>query len=364
MASSKQELENLIENLEGIKGRHTELISVYIPSGANIHTVANQIEAEKSTADNIKSKTTRKNVLDALESISRELKLYKKTPENGIAIFCGNISRKEGQIDIKLFVVEPPKKLGVRLYRCDQEFVLEPLKEMLEVDEVYGLVVMDRREATLGLLEGKQIKVLRKLTSGVPGKIRAGGQSSQRFERITEGMAKEFFRRIAEAMKEVYFDMPKLKGIILGGPIPTKEDFLKEGQLVTALKDKVIGMKDIGYVDEHGLELLVEASGDILAEQEITHEKHLLERLFELLGKGKLAVYQKKEVEKALQYGAVDTLIISKKLQKQKPKEIGELIKKAESISANIEIVSNETPEGEQFYNLGGIGAILRFEIK
>jgi len=357
---SKIELEELLEELEKIRGSHTELISVYIPSGQNINVVAKQIEEEKGTASNIKSKTTRKNVIDALESISRELKKYKKTPENGLVIFCGNVSEKEGQQDIKLWVLEPPEPLKVRLYRCDKEFVLEPLKEMLEVKEVYGLVVMDRKEATLGLLEGKQIKVLRKLTSGVPGKVRAGGQSSQRFHRITEGLAKEFLRRIAEAMKELYFDMPKLKGIIIGGPVPTKEDFMKEGQLVAKLKEKVLGLKDIGNTDESGLTDLVEESKDLLEKQEIIHEKKLLEKFFELLGKGKKAVYKKRDVEKALKYGAVETLILSKKIEK-KVKE--ELAKKAENISAEVEIVSDETEEGKQFLNLGGIGVILRFEI-
>jgi len=358
---SRYELAELIEELEKIRGRHTELVTVFIPSGANIYTTANQIEAEKSTADNIKSKTTRKNVMDALERISRELKFYKQTPSNGMAIFCGNVSENEGQIDIKLWIIEPPQALKTRLYRCDQQFVLEPLKEMLEAEEVYGLVVMDRKEATLGLLEGKQIKVLRKMTSGVPGKFKTGGQSSARFERIIEGMAKEFYRRIAEAMKELYFNLPKLKGIILGGPVPTKEDFLKEGQLLTQLKEKIIGMKDIGQTDESGLKDLVEASKDLLAEQEIIHEKKLLENFFEKLGKGKKVAYKKADIEKAFKYGAIDVLILSNKLGKEKIKE---LTRKAENISAKVEIVSIETPEGEQFWNLGGIGAILRFEIQ
>ncbi len=360
MAISKEELEELIEELEKIKGSHTELISIYIPAGQNINIVARQVEDEKGTASNIKSKTTRKNVLDALESISRELKLYKQTPENGLAIFCGNISEKEGQQNIKLWAIEPPEPLKIRLYRCDKEFVLEPLREMLEVKEVYGLVVMDRKEATLGLLEGKQIKVLRKLTSGVPGKIRAGGQSSQRFHRFTEGLAKEFLRRISQAMKELYFNMPKLKGIIIGGPVPTKEDFMKDGQLVTQLKEKVIGLVDIGQTDESGLADLVEASKELLANQEIIHEKNLLANFFEKLGKGKNAVYKKNDVEKALELGAVDTLILSKRLEKDVKKK---LVKKAENISAKIEVVSEETEEGKQFWNLGGIGALLRFEI-
>ncbi len=360
MPLTRYELIEIIEELSKIRGRHTELVTVYIPAGQNINVVAKQIDSEKSTADNIKSKSTRKNVLDSLESIGRELKLYKKTPDNGLAIFCGNVSEKEGQDDIKLWVLEPPQPLKVRLYRCDQEFVLEPLKEMMEAEEVYGLVVIDRREATIGLLEGKQIKVLRKLTSGVPSKQRAGGQSAARFSRITEGLVKEFFRRVADAMKEVYFDLPKLKGIIIGGPIPTKEEFVKEGKLVTALQNKIIGLRDLGYADEHGLELLVEASQDLLAQQEIIHEKNLLENFFDMLGKGKKVVYGEKDVERALDYGAVETLILSINLEKEKIKY---LTKKAEKTSAKVEIVSIDTPEGVQFYNLSGMGAILRYEI-
>jgi len=358
---TKDELEEFLEDLEEIKGRHTELVTVYIPAGGNINIVARQIDAEKGTATNIKSKATRKNVLDALETISRQLKLYKKTPDHGMAIFAGNVSEKEGQTIIKLWAIEPPQPLKTRLYRCDQTFVLAPLKEMIEVEEVYGLLVLDRKEATIGLLEGKQIKVLRKLTSGVPGKIRAGGQSSQRFHRITEGMAKEFFRRVADSMKELFFDRPKLKGILVGGPIPTKEEFLEEGQLITALKEKVMGVKDIGYADEHGLELLVEESKEVLQEQEIIKEKKLLERFFDTLGKHQEKVaYGREDVEKALKYGAVEVLILSKKVEKSEAKKLKKL---AGDIGAEVEIVSIDTPEGEQFWNLNGIGAILRFAI-
>ena len=236
----KQELEELVELLKGIRGRHTELVTIYIPSGFNKDLITRQVEYEAGTAENIKSKSTRTAVLTALERINRELKNYKVTPPNGLILFCGNISEKEGVQDVQIWAYEPPRPLNVRLYRCDQIFITEPLEQLLEIEEVYALLVIDRQQATLGLLEGKQIKTLRVLTSGVPGKVRAGGQSSQRFHRITEGLAKEFFRRVAEAMKEIYFEMPKLKGILVGGPIPTKEEFLefeKANQLIKFLKE-------------------------------------------------------------------------------------------------------------------------------
>jgi peptide chain release factor subunit 1 len=358
---SQFELEDLIEKLGSIRGRHTELVTVMIPAGANLYTTADQIASEGSTADNIKSKSVRKNVMAALEMVSRELKKYKKTPENGMAIFCGNVSEKEGQDDIQLWVIEPPVPLRTRLYRCDQVFILDPLREMTKTTEIYGLLVMDRREATIGLLEGKQIKVMRKMSSGVPGKVRAGGQSSQRYERITEGLAKEFFKRVADSMKEIFFDMDGLKGILVGGPIPTKEEFLEMGQLVTKLKEKVIGVKDIGNTDESGLEDLVVASQDILAQQGIIKEKKILEKFFNTLGKTPHMVrYGLEEVKKVLKLGAVGTLILSKKVDRAVIRDLEEM---AANISAEVEIVSTETSEGEQFFNLSGIGAILRFQV-
>ncbi len=492
----KQELEELINLLESIRGRHTELVTVMIPAGFNLSTVTRQLEYEKSTAANIKSKPTRTAVENSLERIIRELKNYKQTPANGLAIFCGNISKKEGVQDIELWVYEPPYPLNVRLYHCDQTFVTTPLKEMLESREIYGLLVIDRQQATIGMLEGKQIKAITKLTSGVPGKVRAGGQclaqdtlletqnekiaikdikigdkikaldiknnkivytkctnkwikdspfyfefeyngnkiissakhiffikdkndikekpaeslrkgenfinielkneaisdifrineeielidleteaknffangilvhnSSQRFHRVTEGLAKEFFRRVSDEMKKVFFDMPRLKGILVGGPVPTKDEFLEEGNLVTQLKEKVIAVKDIGYVDEHGLELLVEESQRDISEQELIKEKNILEKFFETLGKHReKATYGLEKVKTALERGAVEILLISVKLEK---KERDSLEKMANNTSSEVFIISTENQDGEQFYNLTkGVGAILRFQIE
>lgn len=789
---TKPELEEKIEELKNYKGRHTELITVYIPAGYDVNSVQRQLEAERSTAKNIKSTSTRKNVTDALEKIVRHLKTLKKTPKNGLALFAGNVSSVEGQDDMQLWDIEPPEPVGIRLYRCDKDFVLDPLDEMMEVGEIYALLVMDRKEATIGQLVGKRIELIQKMTSGIPSKVRAGGQclspdtlimkdngeiieikdshnplfvmsenfnseisektlvvvkwenkkklfkvitcyprfeikasedhtffvraekgiekrilrnikegdylimpekidlnlkdqfldfnpeikqhfnmkkvslpekitptfsrilgyylgdgsyeidritffdnkkefldfyqnlikkifgiesdlrfresknywqlrvysriisqlflsifsernktlnekippiilrssneslasfiagffdaegyvskgrvalginneilarqlqfsllrlgiisslneydnrknpysnnirytlaiddleslkkfkdnlkfsliekqkkvedlinfrstrnkvrqlvvngkeiaeilknsgyslrsfrcplffvnkrqlskelfkkrilnkivdedlkkrlnlfynsnlitvkimkkqeigfketvdietknhnfianglivhnSSQRFHRITEGLTKEFYKRIANEMKKSFFQNEKLKGILIGGPIPTKDEFIDEEYLMTELRKKLLGRIDLGDTDESGLHELVEKSQDILAGQEIIHEKKVLKKFFETLGKNPdLASYKYKDIKKALEYGAVDTLLISKEYDKVKAKELKKL---AENIDSIIEIVSVDTDEGEQFKNLSGIGVLLRFKV-
>lgn len=358
---TKSELIEILENLEKYRGKHTELVTVYIPAGYDINSVQRQLSAEKSTAKNIKSSETKKNVTEALEKLVRELKNMKKTPENGLALFSGNISRVEGQQDLQLWTIEPPMPIKSRLYRCDKEFVLDPLKEMLEVTEVFGLLVMDRKEATIGLLEGKRIETLKKMTSGVPSKVRAGGQSSQRFHRITEGLTKEFYKRIAEEMKKIFFNMPKLKGIIIGGPVPTKDEFLEGEYLTTQLRVKVLGKIDIGEASESGFKELVEKSQDLLENHERTIEKKDIEKFFQNLGENPEKTFLGEENSmRALKVGAVEILYLSIKLPKPIVKKLTEM---AENIGSEIKIISTEISEGEQFYNMGGIGSILRFRI-
>ena len=259
MAMQAQEISILIKRLESIRGRHTELITVYVPAGYSLQAIVKQLEAEKSTATNIKSKGTRNNVIDAIEKILRELRNLKEAPENGLVIFCGNIAEKEGQQQIEFFAVEPHVPMKVKLYRCDQKFLTDPLREVVEKRDKFGLLVIDRHEATFGLLDGKTILPLSHHTSGVPGKIKAGGQSAARFARIREGAAKEFYKRMAEHfVKEFGERQREIKGILIGGPGPTKEEFLSETeQELGRLKEKIIAVEDIGYSDEFGRKLFV-----------------------------------------------------------------------------------------------------------
>jgi peptide chain release factor subunit 1 len=174
-------------------------------------------------------------------------------------------------------------------------------------------------------------------------------------------MAKEFYRRIADSVKEIFFEMPRLKGLFIGGPGPTKDEFITDGNIPNDLKKKIIAVKDVTYTDEQGLSFLVDVSQEDIASEEITKEKIILKEFFETLGKNPSKVaYEINAVKRALEMGAVQKLIISTKI----PKEIAkELAKKAESIAAEVYYVSDETNEGVQFKNISGIGALLRFVI-
>lgn len=360
-SKEKHKLKAFVNELERHKGRHTELVSVYVPAGYDITKITNHLAQEQGTASNIKSKSTRDNVTASLEKMIQHLKLYKKTPPNGLALFSANVAEREGQQDYQAWSIEPPVPVNIRLYRCDKEFVLEPLQDMLDDKEMYGLVVMDKREATIAFLKGKTIIPVSDATSAVPGKTRAGGQSAHRFEKLRELAAIDFYNKIAEMMRIQFIDkLTSIKGIIVGGPGQTKFSFVEGGYITDQIKRKIIAIKDVTYTDQFGLQELLERSEDVLANEEIMGEKKLMGKFFDLLVKDPdLVSYGKAEVARLLNMGAVEMILLSEVLTDQ---EIDEFEKAAEPLGTKVELISTETREGVQLKEMGGVAAILRYK--
>ncbi|RLG21675.1 peptide chain release factor 1 [Candidatus Micrarchaeota archaeon] len=361
MPESSKEMHQLkkeLKYLKSIRGQGTELISVYIPPNANVNEISARLRSEYGQAANIKSKSTRKNVQAAIDRILQVLKGVHKTGDKGVAIFCGNVSSRNDQPDIKLITLIPPKPINVQIYRCDSSFYTKPLEDMLGAKEIYGAFAMDRREATIALIEGKHLNIIRHMTSNVPGKHHKGGQSAMRFTRLIEEAAVDFYKKVAEVINEAFSD-PKVKAIIAGGSGPTKYGFIDGPYLRPEVKKKIVGVVDTGYTDEFGIKEILDKSGEIIEEMETAKEKKLVDRFIKEASVGNLAAYGEKEVREALERGQVELLMLSEGLDDEK---IDELESIAEEMGTKVEIISTSTNGGQQFLKgFGGIGAILRY---
>ena len=170
-----------------------ELVTVYIPSRRPIFEVIAQLRNEAGTASNIKSDLTRTHVQDALSKTIEQLKLFKETPQDGLVIFCGAIPNEKGigKEKIEIYSVMPPKPVQISLYRCDDHFWTDHLKEMMKDDKVVAILSIDTQETGIGILTGDRWEVIDSLTSGVAGKHRQGGQSARRFERLRDNELNE-----------------------------------------------------------------------------------------------------------------------------------------------------------------------------
>ena len=401
---AKYDFKKAMQEIMGMRGRGTELISVYVPATRQISDVMAYLRDEYSQSSNIKSKSTMKNVQGAIDSIMSRLKTYKAAPPNGIVIFCGEIPRAGDQTKMVQYVIDPPEAITTFLYRCDSEFFTEPLEAMLLDKKSYGLITIDRQEATLGLLLGSRIQPLKHFDSLVPSKHHQGGQSSVRFERLIEIAAHEFFKKVADAATDVFLNRTELVGLLIGGPGATKDFFIKEGYLHHELQKKVVKpFFDTGYTDEYGLKELVEAAKGAIQDIDLMEEKELVQRLFREIRKtdGGLSAYGEDIVRDAINMGAVETVLLSEELNKRRItvkcpaghtsqetvadaddkvrcRECGALaiveenkdliddfFEIADSFNTSVEIISEESEEGEMLMKaFGGIAAILRYRIQ
>jgi peptide chain release factor subunit 1 len=399
----RYEFRRSLEEVRKIAGRGTELISLYIPPSRQISDVAAYLRNEYSQSSNIKSASTRKNVQAAISSILSRLKGLRQPPENGLVFFVGHKSTSADQTQMVQYVLEPPDPVLTFIYRCDSGFFTEPLEQMLEHKDSYGLIVIDRGEATIGLLHGKRIVPIKNIPSLVPSKHGRGGQSARRFERLIEIAAHEFYKKVADVVNESLLQDKDLKGILVGGPGPTKEYFVKSEYLHYELQKKIIDTFDTGYTDEYGLRELVEKARDALKDIDLMREKNLMQRLFEEIRKpdGGLSIYGEDHVRNALMIGAVDILLLSEDMRRVRlstscpscgeKKEVltkdsseevrcdkcqaimnvdevhdlvGDLHKEADANNTKVEFVSGESEEGELLKKaFGGIAGILRFRV-
>lgn len=396
-----------LKMLEGFKGRHTELITQYLPPGTDRSTVMGQLSEEINQSSNIKSPQTRKNVQGALRKIIGFLKnINFKLPQNGMVVFAGNVSETDGKSDIRLFTIMPVRPLKVKMYWCDSTFHLDHLKEMLTPNDFYAIMTLDKNEATIAQLVGKKYEILGHFTSMVPGKTRAGGQSSVRFERLREEAMQNFFKTTADKFN-AYFEphTNRIKGVLIGGPGLTKTYFIEKKVIHHELEKKVIAVVDTSYTDEGGIRELVHKSQDILKDSELIKERQILDKFLGEVAKDGLATYGQNEVEQAINETRVSILIISEdipwivfrifceKCQKEEiviikePETFEEsklrcdtceskvetmeeisyldyMVERANNTGAQVRVISTETNEGKQFFEgFGGIAAMLRYKI-
>ena len=394
--------------LQNMRGMGTELVTVIIPPDRLISDVRGQLGQEGAQAANIKSKLTRKHVGDAIESAISVLNRYKNAGEYGIAIFVGHVIVGNNKTRLVTVVIDDPPEIFTSFrYRCDSTFELTQLEDMLIDRTSYGLFVIDRGEAAYGIASGKRIHCQEELQSNIMGKHRQGGQSAQRFERLIEEAAHNFFKRATEHACNYWLpNLADIKGIIVGGPGQTKDFVVKNDYFHHEVK-KLIREPffDVGYSNESGLRELVQRAGNLMDQIELDAERELVDNfLREVMQAHPKATYGEMMIRSALDQGAVDTLLLSEGLRKRRvgwyckpcsheweatqnsrseipecPKcgsedvredpdrtrdIIDELTELAGHTSAKVSLISMDSEEGATLQtSFGGIAALLRYPL-
>ena len=199
-----------------------------------------------------------------------------------------------GTEKIELYSVIPPKPVQINLYRCDDHFWTDHLVDMMKDYKVLGILAIDTQETGLGILTGDRWEVIDSLTSGVAGKHRQGGQSARRFERLRDNELNEYYHRVADHAQKVFINQFNVKGIIVGGPGPTKENFLKEEYLDYRLQNHVISILDTSYSGDEGVREIIDKVQEqgIMTEYRLMEEKKIMKKFMSEVHSGKgLGIY-------------------------------------------------------------------------
>lgn len=172
----------------------------------------------------------------------------------------------------------------------------------------------------------------------------------------------EFFNDVAKQLENINF-----KYLVVAGPGFVKEDFmnfLKEKYPELAKKALVIDTSSIGI--RGFIEVLKRGVlKRIVGEVRLIEEANYMDLLLERIAKGKMVAYGIDEVKKAYEYGAIEVLLITDEFLREQRElwDIDEFMRNIELTKGKVVIMSAEFEPGKRLHALGGIAALLRFDI-
>lgn len=409
-AIEQWKVRRLIKTLESAKGAGTSMISLIIPPKDEISRSTKMLNEELGTASCIKSRTTRLSVLGAITSTLARLKLYNRTPPNGLILYCGEMITEDGKEKKVTIDFEPFKPINTTMYLCDNKFHTEDLAELLESDDRFGFLIMDGNGALYGTLQGNHREVLHKFSVDLPKKHGRGGQSALRFARLRLEKRHNFVRKVGELATQMFIngDTPNITGLIVAGSAEFKQD-LTRSDLFDPRLDKILirPLLDVCYGGENGFNQAIELAGETLKNVKFIQEKRLITLFLDEVAQdtGKYC-FGIRDTIQGLEMGAVSTLIIWENLELKRiviksphsgteethyltpdqakneklyrDAETGEqldvvsnelfvewIVENYKTFGTKLEFITDRSQEGNQFCKgFGGVGGIMRYSVE
>ncbi|VUT24429.1 MAG: Peptide chain release factor subunit 1 [Candidatus Methanolliviera sp. GoM_oil] len=262
--------------------------------------------------------------------------------------------------------IEPGTELSIiKEWKKDQ---LDRIKEAVNASNQPKIVILtvEEGEASVGVVRQYGIDESFKISS-------SSGKSSG------ESMRNDFF---AEIFAQVSQTLEQDTRIVIAGPGFTKNDLYRyiKGR-DQKIADRII-LEDVSSIGVSGFQEALRRGviERIVKESRISKEARYIEILLEEIAKNGLAAYGEKEVERADECGAIETLLILDEYVRGK-RELGDtedqrfsvgkysichidrFLKSVEAKGGRIIVFSSDFEPGKRLEGLGGISAVLRFKI-
>ncbi len=230
-------------------------------------------------------------------------------------------------------------------WRSDQ---LERLEEAEEADDAEVVVVtVEEGEGHLHSVESHGVEERGSFSyQGAKGEY---GDS---------GAREEMFEEMAEAVERMDPD-----GVVLAGPGFTKNDL--QDVLDDVADVERVAVEDTASVGGRGVhEALKRGAVERVAEEaRVSRESRLVDELMERVSDDGAAVYGVEPVGRAVEYGAVERLLVVDEFLREHRTDVGELVERVEQKGGEVTVFSSEFEPGMRLESLGGVAALLRYSM-
>jgi peptide subunit release factor 1 (eRF1) len=242
------------------------------------------------------------------------------------------------------------------IYMTSKKPYIKPFNDILKTNYDVLLVTIDQKTARIQKFHGDQIVQESKLRIDLQGRHKKGGQSQGRFLRARQTKIHVFFKKVANKVRLLENNSEL---ILLGGSGIAKTEFfdVMDSELT----------KKVRFVEE----LSFSTTQNKIYEKIISHlyqyrKKYVAEIIskYETLVKDGLTAKRNDVIFKALQIGAVDTLIVSMNYRNNAQfKKIIKMLELAKGTSCKIEFAA-ATNIIKRLEIDNEVLAILRYKIK
>jgi len=339
-------------------------------------------------------------VQEALRSLKARLGLYKKTPANGLALFCGYHMNEDGKERKLMIDLEPLLPLTHSLYKCGSQFHTELLRAQLQEGGKYGFIIIDGHGVSFHILAGNARQTLYKWDNvSLPKKHGRGGQSQNRFARIRVEKRFNYISKVVDLAGLHFLDpstnLPIVSGLVMAGCADFKHYLAK--RLDPRLQKIISSFLDIQYNGESGFNQAIRLSSGVLKDCRLMRELKVLEEFFGLIANDGLFCFTNNDTMYALEGGCLERVVVwdelpdirfevasvsnpsvtkvvlSAKGTFSEPDWVitssvpllDWILDNYKSLGSALELVSDSSTLGSQFVKgFGGLGGFLRFPVE
>ncbi len=234
----------------------------------------------------------------------------------------------------------------------DNEAIIHPLALELDEYEPIGIIMIDASCTRILIAAGRVMDDMDALCTKIHHLSKVGGWSQMRYQRRRQKQVQHFARDVIDKATDVFNDAGVKRVVIAGRD---RMITALEAELPKVWHDRIIATLRWDLADKD--KAFLEKIRPLLEQAERDQERTLLDQLVGELRRDNLAVAGIDNTLRALERAQVDTLFVSRGLDKATCEKLASL---AGSTGAYVEFI----PENKIMDTLGGVGALLRFRLK